>query len=87
MIFLELFTNADGSIAWLNIAVMAIAGILGYLIGSSPGKKQVNRLKDSIREKENQLRKAENDFKSHQHKNISRGMRPRSNNTSAPLTK
>jgi|GEM_PF-2326841 len=65
MILLELFTNADGSIAWLNIAVMVLVAIIGYLIGNSPGKKQINRLKDSIREKENQLRKAENDFKSY----------------------
>ena len=65
MIFLEIFTNADGSIAWLNIAVIILAGVIGYLIGSSPGKKQINRLKDSVREKENQLRKAENDFKSY----------------------
>jgi chromosome segregation ATPase len=65
MIFLEIFTNPDGSIAWLNIAVIILAGIIGYLIGGSPGKKQINRLKDSMREKENQLRKAENDFKSY----------------------
>lgn len=65
MILLNILQNPDGTIAWVNIAILLVVFVIGFMINRYRSRQSIGMLSSASKEWSQKFKHAENEYKSY----------------------